>query len=194
MYKYDYRVLEAMLIAASTDITRHHLNGLYFEEGGIVSTDGHRLLAYGCDPLAETTKQGFIISSDVIRHAIGVAKKYSPIIEGAVVKIGVTEKTLTVGSCIDDDFVDEYCVFNTKPIDWAFPDWRKVFPRVGDPKPVEFGFNGKYMADFAKASKIIGNKSSQLNLKPSDSYGDPRVIEIKSPDIELIGVLVPMRT
>lgn len=59
----------------SDDITRHFMNQMFFTEGKLISTDGHRLATYECDYLKSVLKEG--------RHykVLKVAKKHIWIVE-----------------------------------------------------------------------------------------------------------------
>lgn len=42
-FSYDFKDLDRVLFATSTDETRYHLNGVFIDNDSIVATDGHRL-------------------------------------------------------------------------------------------------------------------------------------------------------
>jgi DNA polymerase-3 subunit beta len=104
--------LAAVALATSTDPTRYHLNGVYFDakEARIVATDGHRLHADACNGL----KDSFILPSvavNVVQH-VGGAIELSRIIEDKYICVRLGAGVLTTRIDIG-----------------KFPNWRQFVPQ-----------------------------------------------------------------
>jgi hypothetical protein len=79
-------------------------------------------------------------------------------------------------------------------IDGTFPDWRRVVPADVDGEAAPGWFNVGYLADFAKAAKILGDyfgkSQSMMSVHGADA-GAPALVRFASDRV--FAVLMPMR-
>lgn len=135
-----------VLLAASREETRYYLNGIYFEKGVVVATDGHRLHRFQHDVLWEPrTLQK---AEKKKAPAKGKKKKNEPKAEekaapkGAILprtacKLIIDLMKETKAESVTIVFYDNMrftanigeVVMEGKLIDGTFPDWRRVVPK-----------------------------------------------------------------
>ena len=193
MYKINAAELEAVSLAASHEQSRYYLNGVCLEPYedntvGMIATDGHRLHTMHVKRDAAVPEGSFIIGNDDIAKALSL---YKAAVKGLarsmrdMLTLQVTADTITV--MLGGDIPQGS--FSYKPVDANFPDWRRVFPS-GEAGAPNVAFNGAYITDFAKASKILGNRVPHLQLVPHGNTG-PMLVNIRYAGF--VGVLMPAR-
>lgn len=140
-------MINKTLFSVSTDETRHHLSGLYFESDGkkavMVSTDGHRLSK------AETELgTGPQLEKGVIFPRKGVME-IRRLLESV-------DETCDIGFAQDSVFVKaKDVVLSVTLVDAQFPPYRQVIPTENDKKIV------LQRAEFLEALKRVSIMSSE---------------------------------
>lgn len=105
--------------AASTEITRYYLNGIYFDKDQIVTTDGHRMHICKLDIKHEGKfKGGTIMPSKCVQYLLLLQKEYKQ--DSVVIHIHERGFTCIVGAA----------EIKSKFVDGTFPDYKKVFPKI----------------------------------------------------------------
>ena len=161
-------LLKAALICASTDKSRHYINGVHVDpKGFIVSTDGHRYFCGKLDLTDVPAFEAWTIPSDAIKRALAGYKG---------ITIDISRERCGDVAC--------------QPIDAVFPDWRRVIPK--DTLSGETAqFNLDYIADMGKIGKALGVKSS-LTAHVHHDGNNPAAVTF--PGVEnAFAVLMPMR-
>ncbi|MGZ8432809.1 MAG: DNA polymerase III subunit beta family protein [Candidatus Binatia bacterium] len=102
--------------AVSTEETRYYLNGVAFQSGRLVATDGHRLHIYK-SPNHLPKKQSFIVPKKAIKFLFACVKET----KAQQVLAWFFEGFATF-------YIGEYTL-TTKLIDGTFPDVNKVIPK-----------------------------------------------------------------
>jgi len=158
--------LEAIALAASTDTTRHYLNGVLLEayEGGnhaLVATDGHRLATIRAR-LREQPVKSFIIALSDIKKIVAKAKaekkecaKYAK--DFVKIQAEVEGNKLTLSVILvdkDGESGSPLSSFTTKPVDGQFPEYRRVIPADSE-FTGSMCVNGDYMASFTAMVKLL---------------------------------------
>lgn len=176
----NYNDLRACNLFRATNDVRFYLCGVYVGQGGVVATDGHRLLV--CDePEAESLD--LIIPGEVIKSLIAKVGRNPKIKKVLLHQVKDSKYWLL-------DHIGSYELFI--PIDGKFPEWK----RVDMPKPEKYTaesfpqFNFDYLNDFLKVARIYGNVISQPKLFPTTA-SERCYVEINE---RVHGVIMPMRT
>lgn len=174
--------LKACNLFASTEETRYYLRGVCVtvtERATLyVATDGQRLLAHR-DELPDTADANTLLGEWILpREAIAALKAGKH--NDAITLTQFSEGKLLLGESI------------VSPIDGTFPDWRRSVPAPLSPEDTNDRpqFNGAYVADFAKAAKILFGNS----LLPFFHYAkaiNPAAVTFGTH--QTFGVLMPLR-
>ncbi len=205
--------LAAVDIAASCEETRYYLNGVCIEHygkggHGLIATDGHRLHSIGGLKDAEV-KASLIVPSSAIKAILTVTKLFAnelarPLRHTVRIKMSwCNDEAFKMQPVVVDEDKEsgiEGAEFDFKFIDGTFPDWRRVVPSF-DGEAVDkeqaswnFAVNGKYLSDFAKASKVLGNRTQVFKLEGSYSDHNPAIVSIPIKNhSDFMGVIMPMR-
>jgi hypothetical protein len=181
----DTKYLRSAAIFASKDASRYiyyYLNGVKVEiferHITLVSTDGHRLFVAHCelasDNFADQSMVGvnFILPSDAIKKALTGYKLDK-------ISMGIKKNDLTLG--LDTGLT---------PIYGTFPNWRELI----NPDKVNHSnelaqYDALYLADFAKASKILGNKRGYFDI----GYNGDNAAPISFDDMNAAGLIMPVK-
>lgn len=181
----ETKYLKATAIFAGKDASRYYLNGVQCEvferHITLVSTDGHRLFVAHCE-LASDNFAGdsivghkFIMPSEAIKKAL-TGYKLDKISIG--IEINELAYSFTLG---DVTFV---------PIDGNYPNWREII----NPDKVSHNnepaqYNALYLADFAKAAKILGDKGGYFDI----GYNGDNPAPISFNDMNAAGLIMPVK-
>lgn len=189
--------LKVIIPFISKEPTRYYLNGVFFQAGILVATDGHRLAAIKPIEFYGESGADFILEKTIIEKIMKVQPelKKTPV----YVSFDTTTKIAQVHHGISEDHGKIILsAFPYKEIDGTFPDWRRVLPTAAavtrPAKPAKgstdsenrAGFNISYLADFKVFGKIV---SVFLNTDP---HG-PCIIRAKNSEFDAFGVLMPAR-
>lgn len=137
------KMLDTVAVAISTEETRYYLNGVFWEPGAFVATDGHRLVKHTymhtCDGSAKAI---------IPRKAVGVLRKFAM---GDVIT-----KVYDRPKANKNDDAPPFMVFlfggfrlTTKTIDGTYPDYSRVIPDAANAAH-EFRFNGETLHEATK--------------------------------------------
>lgn len=200
----DLRALAAAFHAVSTEETRYYLNGVYLEISRravrYVSTGGHKMIvAY--HKLHKDEPDNTLTGSVIVPSAACKPFKLS----ASAIKYGSLEYTRVKlsGESLQGPltFSQDKSSIGFVPVDGTFPDWRRVLPRAPNasekPEPLAslktIGFNWTYVEALTKAGRAIGHTAHPV-LVPNG--GGPAYAKWAQPvnDIELVGVIMPVRT
>jgi len=179
-------VLKAIAPYQSTEQARYYLNGISFQDGLLVATDGHR-----CVALKPAVCKGgkdmphFILPSDVVAKII---KTKSPDRRASVfVDIDLKAKMASVYLSDKEDNRHEIASYRFEPVDGQFPNWRRIVPAAKYYKQgVPADFSPDYLADFASLG-------SQIRIYPNAEPTAPMIVRAKCAHYDAFGVLMPMR-
>ena len=178
------KYLKSAAIFASKDAVRYYINGVQVEvferHITLVSTDGNRLFIAHCalasDNFADKSMIGetFILPSDAIKKSL-IGYKLGKISIG--IETNEIANRFTLG---DVTFI---------PIDGTYPNWRELInPDTvsHDEKPAQY--DGRVLADFSKASKILGNNRGYFDI----GYNGDNLAPISFDDMNAAGLIMPV--
>ena len=201
----DAKKFAAAALFRSKEETRYYLNGVYIEphpDGGVimVATNGHQMAVIR-DENGEANAPFICKASQ--RFYTACAKSPADVLKrpGQIHFVGHVANLVCEGfdgdpSVIGDCHIEvEYA----PDIDGIYPDWRRVLPPF-DAQPAlpgtvgpYFGVNAEYVADFAKAMKIITGMREQkfITMNVNDRASPIGITNQYCP--EFLGVLMPAR-
>lgn len=178
--KTDY--IKAAQIFVSKEATRYYLTGVnieFFERHcTLVATDGHKLFIahnqFMNDETAPTwlIGQNFILPIDAVKKAMTGNKTI-----WTQLKIEQNAATIDIGDVV------------ALPIDGKYPDWRRLLlMKKLNGKAAQF--NAVYLAEFAKAAKLLGTNSGYFQIH----YNGDNPTPISFDDENCAGLIMPVRT
>lgn len=163
----DHSVIKALLICAAKQDVRYYLKGVCVDARAngdvvLVTTDGHRLLAYpvAVDAIEALAPGQYIIPREALeavkpckagRHVLPITIEIvtapdqpDPERAGVTIK-GKTSITVTGATSAV-----------TAPIDGTYPDWRRVLPKTVSGELAQY--NPEYVSGFGDICKLLGGK------------------------------------
>jgi DNA polymerase III sliding clamp (beta) subunit (PCNA family) len=173
----------------SKEKARYYLCGVYFDEGKLVATDGHRLSII--KPLYfDGEIKSFILPDKTVKKIIATKPEYRGI--PIHVSFDDNKNTATVFHKKDEDEIEVISIFPYVPIDGTFPDYKRVIPDLGAAKELSacngVAVNPKYIASF----KTLGES---LTIYAGEKSYDPVVITGGFiSEFKALGVLMPLRS
>lgn len=180
-------MLKAALMFVSREATRPYLGGVYIDPAGLaVSTDGHRLFCGALAPDDERAAlpafDGWTIPGEALKRAL----------QGFKPPRGTVDPRITI---TPERVGDVAC----KPIDGAFPDWRRVIPDAAAMDGAAAQYQGEYLADFDKAAALLrGDRRGQCRVYHDGQ--NPALVSFGvlgnytgGPPVPAFGVLMPLR-
>jgi len=184
--------IAAMSVCSATKDARYYLVGINFELTGdsgltMVSTDGHRLMKIDApeDMFGSDERKSVIINFD--RETLADFRK-----------AGNREQIVNIE--VDELVTVKYGAVTRAAslIDGKFPDWRRIMPAeiAGEGNEVgEAGFNARYLADFATASRLLtSSKDAPIEISPrGKSAMLVRIFDSPDGKVVATGVLMPIR-
>lgn len=185
--------LKACAFAMSKEKCRYYLNGVYFDDGILVATDGHKLAAIKPATWESEKGESFILPSDTVAKIIAV-KPHSKKMPPLLVTFDTETKIARVHHTDKEGNEMPLAAFPYKPIDGTFPSWRRVIPssenfQRGEEKESNLnaaGFNSEYLGMFKAFGKSV---KMFLNLSPAE----PCIFRARNDEFEALGLLMPMR-
>ena len=198
------RALQAAALAASTDKSRFHLNGVFFQEcedySRFVATDGQRMhiTTHRADDVTidetATPIRSFIIPSQTITA-------FSKIIKATYPRLA--DDDLLFKSESDQIRISLACnpepslLFT--PVGGTFPDYRRVIPNESaydNGSPIAC-YNYEFLNDFGKAGKLLfETKTKGLIIKnqPNANDGRPATVLLDDDKAKVFaGILMTLR-
>lgn len=162
----DHSVIKALLICAAKQDLRYYLKGVLVDARAsdvtLVTTDGHRMLAY---PVATDAIEALAPGQYIIpREALEAVK---PCKAGRVT-LPITIEIVTAPDQPDPEragvtikgktsiTVTGATSAVTAPIDGKFPDWRRVLPKTVSGELAQY--NPEYVSGFGDICKLLGGK------------------------------------
>lgn len=159
--------------ARSFEETRYYLNGIHFEPGCMVATDGHILTA------AQIEYDGLPVILPASKKAYTAAKGRKAALvqwDGSILSVvDVNGATLHMEPCA--------------PIDGTFPDWRRFLPS-GDLVPTGAAFLAPVLAALLETSKCLSG-SSGYTMRGADRLS-PLLVTYLS-DAPVFSIAMPAR-
>ena len=171
-------VLKIVAPFQSKEETRHWLKGVFFSEGLLVATDGHRLAAVK-PSYSEGTIEDFILPSETVKKILAVKPEYKK--QDVYVSFDMITKQVIVFQGKDI----ELARFPFEPIDGTFPDWKRVIPADDTYTGANnvASFNTGYLAAFESFGKIV---TVSFNNDPVAHH----LFRAKDTEYEAFGVLM----
>lgn len=177
--KTDY-IKAASIFTEKANSSRHYLKGVnieFFERHcTLVATDGHRLFVAHNEFINDEVVPDWIIGKSFILPIDAVKKAMTN--NKAIwtsIKIEQNATTIDIGDVV------------ALPIDGTYPYWRNILNVEPNNEPSQM--NGAYMADFAKASKILGKKTGYFTLHHNGLGACP----ISFDDENCAGLVMPIK-
>lgn len=171
--------LKAVSLAMAKADLRYYLNGVLFEldnaEGyRLVATDGHRLHIV-CKKKCTNTVHEIIMPSDIVKQ---LCKQKAQVFELEIIPGATRQIKIRTGAG-----------FITVPeVDGKYPDYRRVMPtKVQQTETAHY--MPEYLADLAKAQKILGTKNQNGYIAQQGEKGGVYVDNEKS----FYAVIMPLR-
>lgn len=181
--------LKAAVICSAKKDVRHYLQGVAIDHGHVVSTDGHRMFYAEVEGL-DAKLQQVIIPRDAIEFLAKKATGIKDLKKLVKVTLDGLDGTLEVSGT---DINERFRAFDNK-----FPAWQRVIPKAkGDEYKGEYPtFDWKYLVDFQKIAKTLGDKSlvPQVKVTPTVGPSSAAHIDFLSTEIKNVrAVLMPLR-
>lgn len=179
----DLRAVKAAAYAMGKDETRYHLKGVCLDisptMGAVaVATDGCRLIAcLAAEPNAVPsipTARAVIIPADTVKRI----KLSRHVFDATIRENGDGTWSVLYG----DD------ILTFRPIDAAFPEWRRVLPSHRD-AGARAHINPDFLADFKSAGEVYVKGTQPAVIEHGE---DPAWVLFRD-DIPAVGVVAPMR-
>lgn len=177
----DHSVIKALLICAAKQDVRHYLKGVLVDARAsdvtLVTTDGHRMLAY---PVAVDAIEALAPGQYIIpREALEAVK---PCKAGRVTLPITIEIDVAHGR---ENKITGATSVVTPLIDGKFPDWRRVVPKTVSGEPAQY--QAEYLGDFGRIAELLGTKHPHVHHNGSSTA-------IVGNLGAALGVLMPMRS
>lgn len=191
----DHSVIKALLICAAKQDVRYYLKGVLVDARAtdvtLVTTDGHRMLAYpvATDAIEALAPGQYIIPREALEavkpckagrvtlpitiEIVTAPDQPDPERAGVTIK-GKTSVTITGATSAV-----------TPLIDGKFPDWRRVLPKTVSGEPTQY--QAEYLGDFGRIAELFGTKQPHIHYNGSSAA-------IVSNLGAALGVLMPMRS
>lgn len=172
--------LRASLLTSATKDIRYYLCGVCIEASPtytrLISTDGHRasIQGYKLENTIEREIQ-FIVPFDTL-------KMLKP--KDTFVKFESEDH-------INWTMITKNFSVNFKVVEGKFPDWRRIVPKDSEQLGTPAQFNVEYLADFGKASKILGLDSKYQNV--FIKHNGENTTEVRLNCSNYLGIIMPVR-
>ncbi len=199
-----FNELEAVSLAASTEASRYHICGILIEQYSngatrLVATDGHRLHMITKGEVAADDMP--VISATLPNAAF---KKLKVLRAMAIKNIGRPNKQNLITTPMLITISEGYITISIKhvaditeaAIDGNFPDYRRVIPSndAYENAPSRGCYNPKYLADFGKASELLGVRNCGIIVTNHNSGTGAARLEINDSDYaHFSGVVMPIK-
>ena len=172
--------LRASLLTAATKDIRYYLCGVCIEASPtytrLISTDGHRasIQGYKVENTIEREIQ-FIVPFDTLKM-LKPKDTFVKFESEDYINWTMTTKNFSVNFTI---------------VDGKFPDWRRILPKDSEQLGTPAQFNVEYLADFGKASKILGFGSDFQNV--FIKHNGENTTEVRLNSSSYLGIIMPIR-
>jgi len=181
-YTIETSLLKAITPFQSKEQAGFYLNGVYFDNGLLVATDGHKLAAI--KPFnAEGNITNFILPAETVKRILSVKAGKREVVKVTFTTGDTWQAKVFTGETI-------LAIFPFQLVDGTFPDWRRVIPLednytgngVNSAK-----FNMAYLSSFASLAE-----HGRLYMHNVDEYS-PCLFRAETSEYSALGVLMPMR-
>lgn len=177
--------IKAAQIFVAKDSARYYLEGINIEffdrHCTLVSTDGHRLFIAHNEFVNDERVPEWLIGRSFILPIDAVKKSMSG------------NKTMWTQLTLETNFAAATKIIiddvSALPIDGKYPYWRNLLlikDQTGQPAQ----YNALYLADFAKAAKLLGSKSGYFQIHHNGVSAAP----ISFGDEKCAGLIMPIKT
>lgn len=184
-HKIPLKALLACLLSVAKNDVRHYLCYIRVQDGCVASTDGHRAIMCEIDGLDKDF--GIFINPNYIKD----------------LHIGLKKAELNGDVEISTKSVDDETIvimqYHNRTVKFVsenhgkFPDIRKVIPQDFNTVECMPLFNIYYLMDMQKVANIISNKKFlNVDIFPTGK-NEPMVIKFPASDLNITGVIMPMR-
>lgn len=166
-----------VVICASTDSLRWHLNGVYlnFKAGTVVATNGHQIIELKVDfPNEIRNRTGVICHPDVFNYLRTISPKDRQLVDIEMSETGIT-------------LIESFKRTEFDFIKCEFPAYEQVMPKIAD--PVFLGINPTLLSKIKRAAGLEKSDGVVLAISQKDR-SSPVVIYGHG---ERIGAVMPMR-
>ena len=177
IYTIATKDLQAVSLAMAKADIRYYLNGVLFElddqEGyRLVGTDGHRMHIV-CKKKTTNRAHETIMPSETVKQLCKMKDVFFTVepLENRQIKITTKSGVLTV-----------------QAVDGKYPDYRRVMPTKVNQAEVAY-YMPEYLADLAKAQKILGTENQNGYIAQQGTNGGVYVDNEKS----FYAVIMPLR-
>ena len=191
----NLRTLKAVALAASTEVVRFYLNGVFLDITPqriiYVATNGHIMLV-AHESLDVESEDGpfdltgqFIVPNDVIKDIKITGRN------------AITRDILEAESATATKLTLQHLGNIFTPIDGTFPDYRHVIPAPYKGAPKDWPhYNADHLATFAKFHQIMtdgrpGQSGCRYRLCAENGSSPAAVL---FDDLEAFGVIMPVRS
>ena len=162
------KMLDTVAVAISTEETRYYLNGVFWEPGSFVATDGHRLVRHTYKHTSEAGNVKAIIPRKTVNVLRGLAK-------GDVITKFYRKPPENPAS---KEELPPYLIFmfgnyrlTTKTIDGTYPDYKRVIPDASRADKV-LTFDGERLRDAVNRVLQVhianGSRGRAISFKQDD--------------------------
>lgn len=181
----DHSVIKSLLICAAKQDLRYYLKGVLVDARAsdvtLVTTDGHRLLAYpvATDAIEALAPGQYIIPREALEAVkpCKAGRHVLPITIEIDTAKGLENKITGATSAV------------TPLIDGKFPDWRRVMPAKATGELAQY--SGHYMADFHTIAGLLSDsKSPMAPIVHHNGTGFTLVTRLGA---GALGVIMPVR-
>ncbi len=181
----DPAILKAVLIVAGNSDVRNYLCGVRIEADKTgtkaIATDGHRMIVAQVDSVRTDPPVGFTIERTMLEGALKIYGKLPTVPlkfehpELPEVGESVNHGTVTVGTLQTENHAAGF-----------YPQWRQLVPESVSGEPGQF--NASYLADFAKARKLLGQ--SALFPILHNGPNNAAIVHLRA---DVLGMVMPYR-
>jgi len=157
--------------AASDDVSRYNINGVYFNEKVAVATDGHIMaVRKKPDDIRNAMPDNLIVNFDCKK-----IKDESRLWEQNNKRLTHVTSPKNIGTVVEDA---------------TYPDYKVILPTLGS-NAISITIDHKLLSRLAMAINSLDKKDAGITLQFNPNEQGP--ILVSGSDKEVIGIIMPMR-
>lgn len=146
-YKFEAAMVREVLGFVSKEETRYHLNGIFFNDGVVVATDGHTM----CRKLEGHKLINMIIPT----YALAVL----PVKGKIYIALAANDTSRYAMIKVNDD-----ATIYTKLIEGAYPDYKRAIPEPDDDQAGHFELPINWIADATRTCKLASVEGKKVPI------------------------------